>query len=491
MSLNSLTTKIIISVAIIITVVIGIYTFILVKFQTVESRDRERNSGIFISHLLYQHISQVMNTGNKEHIQEFFLGLGNSWEVQHIFVFDENGKIFYSNEESEIGSIADELHLKLFKQSANPINYKVVEDQKTLSVVTLIKNKEDCRRCHSVEHPILGALGVDISLIAAERKITNYRNLFILFSIILLILISAVISILIVRLVKRPIKNLMETMTEVERGNLKVKVDIRNKDELGRLGMSFNSMIARLEKTGVELQKQHEQQMRQAEKLAAIGELASVIAHEIKNPLAGIGSALQVLSKELNLSTTYQEVIDEIMAQLDRLNKNTKALLSFAKPGELKFLESDLNEIINKTVFFIRNKAEEHNTIIILELDQNLSKILIDSEQIQQVFLNIILNAIQAMPDGGSLTIATRLTVNTEQKTKTIAVSLMDTGMGIPKEHLQRIFDPFFTTKNRGTGLGLYISRTIVENHGGHIEVVSEPGKGAVFTVLLPFRKDI
>jgi signal transduction histidine kinase len=280
-------------------------------------------------------------------------------------------------------------------------------------------------------------------------------------------------------------------MTEVERGNLKVKVDINNKDELGKLGTSFNSMITRLEKTGEELQKQHEQQIRQADKLAAIGELASGIAHEIKNPLAGIGSAIQVLAKELNLSGTYREVIDEIMVQLERLNKNTRTLLSFAKPGVLNFLVSDLNEIINKTVFFVRNKAEENNTRIILELEQNLSKILIDSEQIQQVFLNIILNAIQAMPDGGSLSIATRLSENTEKRTKMIAVSFTDTGIGIPKEHLRRIFNPFFTTKNRGTGLGLFISRTIVENHGGHIEVISETGKGTVFTVLLPIRKDI
>jgi hypothetical protein len=175
MTFNSLTTKIIISVAFIITVVIGVCTYILVQFQTVESRERERNSGIFISRLLYQHISQVMMMGNNEHIREFFLGLEKSLEVKHTFVFDGNGKIIFSNEESEIGGIADELHLQLYKQSANPTNYKVVEDKNTLSVVTLIMNEENCQRCHGVERTMLGALGVDISLVAEERKIVNDR----------------------------------------------------------------------------------------------------------------------------------------------------------------------------------------------------------------------------------------------------------------------------------------------------------------------------
>ncbi|NOX96785.1 MAG: HAMP domain-containing protein [Nitrospirae bacterium] len=481
---NSLTAKIIVSVAITIAVVIGIFTYLIVGIQTDELMNRAKRNGIFISHLIYQHISEAMLRGGREEVQEFFPNIRKSKDVLRVFVFDEGGEIVFSSRGSEVGRKADDFHRRLFgRERGNLINFQVSKDHKIFSIVTPVKNKAGCQRCHGKERPVLGALGIDISLIPAETEIRNNRNWIIFFAFIVLLLVSAVISVLVVVLVKRPIRNLMRTMTEVERGNLKAKVNVRSRDELGRLGKSFNSMITRLERANVELQRYYERQMQQAEKLATIGELASGIAHEIKNPLSGIGAAIQVLSEEFNLRTTHREIVDEIMQQLERLNKTTRDLLSFARPAEPRFLAGDLNEIINKAGFFIRKRAEKQNVLIREDLKQDIPHIFLDPEQMQQVFLNIMLNALQAMPKGGELHI------KTSQKEDTVEVAFEDTGKGISPEQLRKIFNPFFTTRHRGTGLGLSICRKIVESHGGSIKVESEPGKGTIFTVILPVKE--
>ena len=488
---NSLTAKIIISVSIVITIAIGIFAYIIVRVQTNELMDRAKSNGIFISHLIYQHISQVMLTGNHGEIREFFLNIGRSEEVQRIFLFDNNGRIVFSSEAEEIGGMADDFYRQLLMSNDNPVNFKVYEDQKIFSIVTPVKNKQECQYCHGTKPRTLGVLGLDISLIPAEREIANNRNWIILFAFVILALVSAVISVLVVVLVRRPVGSLIRTMTAVEQGDLKVRVNIKNKNELGRLGTSFNSMIISLEQVKSELQKHHEQQMQQAEKLATIGELASGIAHEIKNPLAGISAAIQVLAEECNLRTTHREVIDEIMQQLERLNKNTRDLLSFARPAEPKFLVSDLNEVINRAVFYVKKQAERQNVCLIEELEQGIPNILIDPEQIQQVFLNIMLNAIQAMSTDGCLNITTQRVTDIKFGTpETVKISFTDTGKGIPGDHLRRIFNPFFTTKHRGTGLGLSISRNIVEKHGGRIEMESEPGKGTCITIILTLESE-
>ena len=280
-------------------------------------------------------------------------------------------------------------------------------------------------------------------------------------------------------------------MTKVEQGNLKARVDVRSKDELGLLGESFNSMITRLDQLGAELQKQHEQQIQQAEKMATIGELASGIAHEIRNPLAGISAAIQVMAKELKLDPAYREVMDEIMRQLERLDKNTKDLLSFAKPAEVKFLEGDINEVISSAIFFIRTQAEKQGIYINEDLEPGMPKINIDPMKMQQVFLNVMLNAVQAMPAGGSLSIVSRISENIENHyRKNVELSFIDTGKGIPKEQLKKIFDPFFTTKHRGTGLGLSICWNTVKKHGGHIEVNSNSQRGTSITIVLPVNEE-
>ncbi len=488
---RSLTVKLIASVAIVITIAIGICTYIIVKNQTNHLRERATLNGVYISHLIYQHIRQVMLVGNREEINDFFYDIGSSWEVQRVFFFDEQGNIVFSSEQRDIGRRVDDFHRQVFQRNEAPIKYDLITGQKLLTVVETIRNEGECQQCHGTGRAVLGALGIDISLVAAESEIARNRNWIILFSFILLVLISAVISALVIILVKRPTKKLIETMTEVEHGNLSARVTVKSRDELGVLSESFNSMISSLEQLGTELQIQHEQQIQRMEKMASLGELSSSIAHEIKNPLAGISAAIQVLSSELKLEETHGEVVTEITQQLKRMDKNIKDLLSFARPAEPKFMVSDLHDVIHRAKFYIKQRAEKQNVRIEEDLEPEIPNILIDPQQMQQVFLNVMLNAVQAMPEGGYLSLASRLAGNSGNNNgKEVEISITDTGVGIPPDQLNKIFKPFFTTKYRGTGLGLSISRTIVEKHGGKLIVESEKGRGTRISIALPMREE-
>jgi signal transduction histidine kinase len=502
-------------VGIVIAIVIGTCAYIIVKVQTKELMERAQRDGIYTNHLLNQYINHVMLTGTREEISDFFLDIDKSEEVRHIFLFDENGRIVFSSNENEIGREVGSFHWGLFENNKDSVNFQVQDNRKIFSIVTPVRNRRDCQQCHTPAQQTLGALVLDISIVPAVKEVVKNRNWIILFALAGVVLVSAVITALTVVLVKRPVKRLISTMTEAERGNLDVRVDVKSRDELGKLARSFNSMIARLEQAKQDLQLQHEMQLQQAEKLASIGELASGIAHEIKNPLAGIGAAIQVISDEFNLKSTHSEIVNEIMNQLDRLNKNTRDLLSFARPAEPRFLPGNLNEILNKAIFFVRKQAEKQEVDIIEKMQRGIPKINLDPEQMQQVFLNIMLNAIQATPKGGTLTITTKMkqgilsratgssvAIDSSRESalsetkdtrefetgKSVEISFNDTGKGIPQEQLNRIFNPFFTTKHRGTGLGLAISRNIVEKHDGTIEVESQPEKGTNVTVVLPVK---
>jgi hypothetical protein len=247
---------------------------------------------------------------------------------------------------------------------------------------------------------------------------------------------------------------------------------------------SFNSMVDNLEQAKIELEKYHYQQMERADRLAAVGEMSTGIAHEIKNPLACISGAVSVLADEYDENDPRREIVSKILEQINRLDKTATDLLAFGKPGMPEFSYVDINELLKKTLFFVAQHPEARNVERIFELTRDLPLVWIDIKQIQQVFFNIIINAIQAMPDGGLLTLTTDRVKQGDDEF--VRVTIRDTGKGISAELLAKIFVPFFTTKTQGTGLGLPICRQLVEHNHGIIEVESALQQGTTFSILLP-----
>lgn len=272
-----------------------------------------------------------------------------------------------------------------------------------------------------------------------------------------------------------------------------------------RLAMELNTekkLRQELERVNKELLEKQEQLIR-AEKLASIGQLAAGIAHEINNPLTAITmnicSVLDLyerVSKEINISPEIHEKFIKKMriveSEADRAAKIVKSLLMLSRKSkdQTEREECNINEIILDTLAPIEHQLQLSNIKIINNFEPNLPIVNVNKDQMQQVFLNLINNAKDAMPNGGSIEISTR-TVNDEKTNKKfIEISFSDTGIGIPEENLNKIFDPFYTTKDpgKGTGLGLSVTQSIILNHGGEIKVKSKVGSGTTFTIVLPVQ---
>jgi PAS domain S-box-containing protein len=223
------------------------------------------------------------------------------------------------------------------------------------------------------------------------------------------------------------------------------------------------------------------------DRLAYLGEFSSTLAHEIRNPLAGIKTTAQALSEELEEGDPRKEYIDRIIKEIDRLNDLLRTFFSFAKPKRLDFIPCQIRDIIKEVKGLLAKEAERNRVTIKEVYADNLPFVPLDFNQMQQVFMNLFLNALQAMPAGGKLTVKVE---RKDSQRKWVRVKVTDTGRGIAPEHLPKIFDPFFTTKSKGLGLGLAITLKIMKGHGGTIEVESIVGEGTTFILNLPVERD-
>jgi signal transduction histidine kinase len=248
---------------------------------------------------------------------------------------------------------------------------------------------------------------------------------------------------------------------------------------------------------GITLQNsQVYERMKERDRLAALGQMAAGLAHEIRNPLGSIKGAAQYLQPGQSAATTREgtrEFLDIIIEEVNRLNKIVSQFLDYARPYRGEQRQLDVADVLKKTLALFAKEAEGHGKVeIITDFAAGMPPVRADAEQLLQVFLNLSLNALQAMPGGGKLWISTALRRSTRRGATAafLEVRFRDAGVGIPAGDLKNLFIPFFTTKEKGTGLGLPISQRIIENHGGTIEVRSQPGEGATFTVLLPIEAD-
>jgi signal transduction histidine kinase len=239
-------------------------------------------------------------------------------------------------------------------------------------------------------------------------------------------------------------------------------------------------MVEQLRESREEIERSHRTQMSRAEHFATLGELATGLAHEIRNPLAGIAGVVEIISRDLPATSTARVMVKDVRVEISQINHILTDLLQTARPHRPSIRRSDLNTTVEHAVMLARQQAMSRPIEITLTKNPTLQEVEHDSDQIHQVLLNLLLNSIQAIDGPG------RIGVALEPRDQAIAIVVSDTGRGIPSEHLPNIFRPFYTTKGSGTGLGLSLARRIVEEHHGHIEVASAVGKGSKFVVWLP-----
>ena len=292
----------------------------------------------------------------------------------------------------------------------------------------------------------------------------------------------ALLAFIFLRGFTKPLNELLTATRRLKNGDLDYQIK-GLKDEFGEVASSFNEMAVAL--------KEQMYKMQRTERMVAFGELSAGLAHEIKNPLAGIKVSMEVLSGTSNISEDDRSIMLRMAEEIKRIELLIKSLLNFAKPPKPQLMAANINNILDKTIefslkhpFFISHNTTAIN--VVKNFDMSLPDVTADPMQLEQVFMNLLLNAIDAMPDGGILTVKTSY----DTALNSARVEISDTGKGMDKGVKDKIFQPFFTTKSKGTGLGLAITKQLIVQHSGDISVESSIGKGTSFKIILPVKQE-
>ena len=364
----------------------------------------------------------------------------------------------------------------------------------------------------------IGWLELGLSVDKVNLAIAEATRTAVMLSLIVLVTTILVVA-FVVNAVTKPVTELVEATDQISRGDFSTSVRIEQRDEIGQLAETFNRMTESLKQSRDEIEQYNrtleekiiertrqleeaQAQLIQSEKLSAIGQLAAGVAHELNNPLGGIlGYAqftLEKLRKYAPDTTTQKEIdsfiryVSDIEVQARRCKTIVQNLLRFSRSSRIVELEEiDINRAVEETLSFVEHQLRINQIELAVQLAPGLPRIQGNTGQLQQVFTNLIINAMHASKPGATISISSRFSPALGEFGGAVEIAVSDQGHGIAPQHMKKIFEPFFTTKEvgKGTGLGLSVSYGIVKEHGGEISVESELGKGTTFTIVLPVQK--
>ncbi len=477
-----------------------------------------------ISDTIRRSIRYSMLRNQREDVFQIINTIGHENGISRIRIFNKEGQISFSTDPQEVGQFVDKKAEACYACHAQaqplakldrPDRMRIYRDRdgtRVLGLIRPIENEPDCSNAschaHSPGHQVLGVLDTNVSLAAMDAAVASHERRTLVFTGAALLIVSLLTSWLIWLTVHKPVRKLTKATRAVAQGNLDYVLPEASQDEIGSLAVSFNVMTQELKKAQAEnrqwtqtlegrVHRKTEELERayrsltQSEKMASLGKLAAVVAHEINNPLAGILTYSKLVSRmadkglgdeqRLADAKKYMQIIEGESRRCGGIVKN---LLTFARQTPINPQKNDLNAIIERCLLLLGHQMTLQSVELQKQLDPNLPALFCDASQVQQVLLVIMMNAVEAMPHGGRLGIESSFDV--EERMGRVVVR--DDGPGIPPEVLSHIFEPFFTTKEegKGTGLGLPIALGIVQQHGGNIEVNSTPQTGTAFTVPLP-----
>lgn len=442
------------------------------KKDLIEGNERRLT---LVSEVVKNGLISLMLQGKGKEFDKFITGLMTE-DLQAIKLYDPGGKLFASTDMNGKNLLAV------------PLSPQVIKDKDNIPASSFmpIYNSKPCQGCHGKDREILTVLGIELSSRYTRDRINSLRRNFLVAFCLSFFALFLPLFFLLDRFVVKRLNGMSENIRKVSAGDFSVRVPSLGRDELCEIARELNKVLSVIESTKDRLEAGHGEAMRKMEKMASLGELAAAIAHEIKNPLAGISGAIQVLAEDIPYNDPRKEIIKEILGEIDRLDQSIKNLLNFARPPDIRPVMTYLMPIAERAMRILSKQAQMQKVEIKVTQVIEREPAQVDPEQMEQVFLNIMLNALHSMPSGGILGIG----VNPRDEGHAEVV-FSDTGSGISSEALKEIFKPFFSTKHTGTGLGLAIAKNIVEKHGGTIEATSQAGLGSTFHVIIPYRNNL
>jgi nitrogen fixation/metabolism regulation signal transduction histidine kinase len=415
-------------------------------------------------------LEEVTKGGLSEKRLENYLKKLNTKGVKEIQIINTTNKIVASTNSKDVGKWITRSQKTLMVKAdiGQPVTGEgqvynvmipVVSGEKHLGYINLTLNTEDFSvflHTSNMRRIVAALLIFGIGIILAVFLATRYT---------------------------RPIDKLVDVAKQVAAGNLDQELDTKRKDEIGVLARSFNNMIEKLKE-----ERELKEKLRKAEHLAGIGQVAQNIAHEIKNPLNFISLSIDHMREyyrpcDPNDVEKFESLVINIKSEIQRLSKFAESFLGYGKPIELNIRKTDIGGIIEDVLELVSAKAREGN-ISIVKKYKILPDLFVDPDFIKTCIYNIVINAFEAMPDGGTIT------VSTDRSSSMFLLSIDDTGSGVSEVQTSKIFEPYFSTKSKGLGLGLSLTKKIIEEHGGKVLFERKKTLGSIFTILLPLVKE-
>ena len=436
--------------------------------------------------------------------------------IDRIRLINTEGLIVHSTAPDEIGHLLDQKAALYDKVGESLIRPPLLErsrfftmpdGKQVMGLTKTIRNENQCSTAachfHATSTKVVGIVDIIVSLDILKSDLLSYRNRTILLTVLLIILLGASLTFFTLHLVNRPVNELLRHTARLANGQLDCEMTPTSSDELGELMRAFQLMTnnlrqarSDLEEWGRTLEKKVkdrseelqrvQMQLVHTEKLASLGELVAGIAHEINNPLSGILIFSSLVAKDKRLDPALKADMETISGEAQRCASIVKGLLEFARDYQPKMMVCDINQVVIDTLRLVECQSVFQNVAIVRKLGSDLPKIMADQNQLKQVFINIFINAGQAMHGliQGELSIITTVA---NDLSGNVVIRISDSGGGVPEEQLCRLFDPFFTTKGTGgTGLGLSVSYGIIQAHSGTIAAESVVDVGTTFVISLP-----
>jgi len=476
-----------------------------------------------LSDVIKRSASYSMMRNDREGLHELISTMGKEPGIVRIRIIDKQGMVSYSTDPHELQRQIDtanetctgcHLDSETRAELKNKERFRIFNNGhgRVLGIITPIENQPSCSNAECHAHPasqkILGVLDSSLSLEVADANLreSSWKMLFLVIG--ALVAMGTLIALFIWRYVDRPVTALIAGTQRLGEGELGYQIEVHTQDELGELAESFNHTSLELHKANEEItawaqtlesrvdEKTREltsaqEQMIHVEKMTSLGKMAAVVAHEINNPLSGILTYSKLLRRWLEKVEIEAERRKEmydclrlIETESKRCGDLVKNLLTFSRTAPLNIDFHNLNDILHRCQMLVQHHLDNCAINIEVDVDPQLPLVQCDGAQIEQVFLALTMNAIEAMPHGGNLWYRTRALPNSSQ----VSVQIRDDGAGIPDDAMKKLFEPFFTTKEggKGVGLGLAISKNIIERHRGTIEVESHLGRGTTFYIFIP-----
>lgn len=520
-------TRMILGVGVVTLVVIGTMSILVVQAHTTQLIFERTRSANQLSETIKSstHYDMLENRRENLHRQIRMLGGLQQEGIRKVRLFNKEGQIMFSSVKEEIGTVlnkqaeacyachAEGLPLEKLDIHARARIFRGEDGSRVLGIINSIPNEPSCWaaacHAHTPEQRILGVLDVNVSLAEADREIAHSRLLMAGLASLAIVLSSLILWWLNRTLVLRPVAALVAGTRRVAEGDLTTSIPVTAQHELGELAKAFNHMMRGLADS--------QRQLAQADKLASVGRLAAGVAHEINNPLTGVLSYASLLAKRFASDPSAREDLDVIVRETKRCREIIRDLLDFARPAPPHRKPTDLNGVVHRALAVLANQLNRDNLQVTLELAANLPPAFADANQIQQVIVNLLLNAADAVGDRqGKITVTTRAvspppceqipidpahSPDRQDRPEPsvplgepppfartlLELTVEDNGQGIAPEDLPRLFEPFFTTKGpRGMGLGLAVTWGIITSHNGTIDVQSEPGRSTRLVVRIP-----